>query len=276
MTTSLYKQITSTPPYIITLTCGDQAENHKGMEMIGNLVEKGEGFQYEDLVAIRTQMELRGAHCELISLGSGSESGSGSGSGSGSEEAFFLRIRGGIEALLQESEYTEKQLTKEHIGLKYDKKAWMYGRIVSKHARWNLCFDEESREACYEEGKGSIVSWDDVPILKIVLRQLEDVIGKKAENLKVESNYYYDMKKCGIGFHGDSERRKVIGIRLGNTSMPLHYQWYFQGNAIGERIVIPLDPGDIYVMCEKAVGTDWKKKKIPTLRHAAGCSRFTV
>jgi hypothetical protein len=27
-------------------------------------------------------------------------------------------------------------------------------------------------------------------------------------------------------------------------------------------------------MSSKTVGTDWKKKKIPTLRHAAGCNKF--
>ena len=28
-------------------------------------------------------------------------------------------------------------------------------------------------------------------------------------------------------------------------------------------------------MSEKAVGTDWKRKKFPTLRHAAGCEKYT-
>jgi len=29
-------------------------------------------------------------------------------------------------------------------------------------------------------------------------------------------------------------------------------------------------------MSEKAVGTDWKKKTIPTLRHATGSDKFTT
>jgi hypothetical protein len=29
-------------------------------------------------------------------------------------------------------------------------------------------------------------------------------------------------------------------------------------------------------MSEKAVGTDWKKKVIPTLRHATGAAKFTT
>jgi hypothetical protein len=28
-------------------------------------------------------------------------------------------------------------------------------------------------------------------------------------------------------------------------------------------------------MSEKAVGSDWKKKKIATIRHATGCEKFT-
>jgi hypothetical protein len=27
-------------------------------------------------------------------------------------------------------------------------------------------------------------------------------------------------------------------------------------------------------MSEKAVGTDWKRRVIPTLRHAAGCHKY--
>jgi hypothetical protein len=146
---------------------------------------------------------------------------------------------------------------------------------VNKHARWNLCFDKESREPDYENKMGRIVGYDEVPLMKSLLDQIA-ALHPKGENLKVESNYYYDTQKCGIGFHGDSERRKVIGVRIGHSSMPMHYQWFYKGEAIGERIVVPLHPGDMYIMSEKAVGTDWKMKNIPTLRHATGCDKFTA
>jgi hypothetical protein len=110
--------------------------------------------------------------------------------------------------------------------------------------------------------------------MKSLMEKLPFHFGNKARNLKVESNYYYDITKCGIGYHGDSERRKVIGMRLGNTSLPLYFQWYFDNKALNEPIKINLDPGDIYIMSEKACGTDWKRKKIYTLRHATGCNSF--
>jgi len=45
---------------------------------------------------------------------------------------------------------------------------------------------------------------------------------------------------------------------------------------VGKRIIVPLNGGDIYLMSEKAVGTDWKRKKVYTLRHATGCDKYTT
>ena len=189
--------------------------------------------------------------------------------------AHVLVIHKGVDTLLSQK-IKQKKIFKEQKKLDYDKKAFMYGRVVNKHARWNLCFDDKSREPDYEAGKGRIVGYDEVPLMKALKEQIEKIMGPKALDLKVESNYYFDTRKCGIGFHGDSERRKVIGVRVGYSSMPMYWQWFHNGDSIGKPIVVPLEPGDIYIMSEKAVGTDWKKKKIPTLRHATGCAKFTT
>lgn len=156
-----------------------------------------------------------------------------------------------------------------------DKKVYMYGRVVNKHARWNLCFDDQSHDPDYEHGKGRVISFEEIPITSKLMKAFPEFFGEKAMDLKGEGNYYYDIRKCGIGFHGDSERRKVIAIRLG-ASLPLFYQWYKEGKPVGDRIEIELNGGDMYVMNEKAVGTDWKRKKVYTLRHATGCAKFTT
>jgi|SRR5579872_1583069 len=149
----------------------------------------------------------------------------------------------------------------------------MRGRVVNKLARHNLCFSEESQEPDYCSGKGRIIPYRDVPNLHELLLQLPKIFGPKSKNLVTEANYYYDITKNGIRFHGDSERKKVIAIRLGAT-IPLHYQWFSNSKPIGERIKLSINHGDIYIMSEKAVGYDWKKRKIPTLRHAAGATKY--
>lgn len=52
--------------------------------------------------------------------------------------------------------------------------------------------------------------------------------------------------------------------------MYINYYGYHNSNPIGNLYEVQLNNGDIYIMSEKTVGSDWKKKKIPTLRHAAG------
>lgn len=74
---------------------------------------------------------------------------------------------------------------------------------------------------------------------------------------------------------GDKERRIVVGLRIGAT-IPLHYQWFLRFKPIGERQVLTLNHGDLYFMSEKATGNDWLKSSIYTLRHAAGCSKYTT
>ncbi len=245
----------------ITLTFGDQAENHKGMQIVGNMVEKGQGFNRRDLEAIRRMFRDATIH----DLKQDEEQ----------EDAYILVIKKGIQQILEGSEYTYEEMFEEQASLDVDKKAFMYGRVVNKNARWNLCFDDESQEPDYESKKGRIVAMRDMPITNYVYGEFERYFGVKALGLKGEGNYYYDVKNCGIGFHGDSERRKVVAMRLG-ASIPIHYQWFKDGEAVGERMVFDLDGGDIYVMSEKAVGTDWKRSSIYTLRHATGCKKFTT
>ena len=88
-----------------------------------------------------------------------------------------------------------------------------------------------------------------------------------------EGNLYYDRRKTGVGFHGDKERMKVIGLRLG-APMSMTWTWYYRTKPRGLNIQLQLQPGDIYCMSQKTVGTDWKYETYYTLRHAAGASYF--
>jgi hypothetical protein len=48
-----------------------------------------------------------------------------------------------------------------------------------------------------------------------------------------------------------------------------------KGKPIGKRAIVELEDRDVYIMSEKVVGSDWKKKNVATLRHATGCQKFT-
>jgi hypothetical protein len=178
------------------------------------------------------------------------------------ESAWLLIVRSGLDALCSNS------LQDEMAELEWDTKAWMHGRIVNKRARHNLCFDTVGHEPDYENRKGRVVAYDQCPRLAEVRAALPDWFGPKAAGLVVEGNLYYDITKCGIGFHGDTERKRVIGIRLG-ASMSLEFEWYVQSGRVGTPYSVVLNDGDIYCMSEKAVGSDWHTRTQYTLRHAA-------
>lgn len=236
-----------------TLTFCDQAENHAGMQKIGSLAK--DGFSVEELRSVHTQLTSQGVNCELVDL---------------NDNAVVLVVRNGVNCLLNDNEGVNK-LYAEHAELKpqWDTKAVMRGRVVNKRARHNLCFADFDQAPDYDKGKGTVIDFQKLALTNKLRVGLPNMFGLKALNMMAEANYYYDVKKCYIGFHGDSERRRVIGVRLG-ASIPLFFQWYKDSTAFGLMTQITLNHGDIYVMSEKSVGTDWKRRKIATLRHAAG------
>ena len=152
-------------------------------------------------------------------------------------------------------------------------KKFAYGKVMNKLARHNLCYADFAQEPDYESGRGRVVAYDSVPLLNRLRAGLREVLKEKGDDLKCEGNRYYDVKKCGIGWHGDSERKRVVAFRAG-ASMRIGYQWYKEGERIGARFTETMHHGDMYIMSEKAVGWDWKRRKVLTLRHAAGCDKF--
>lgn len=255
-----------------TITFSEQVENHAGMQTIGKMSE--EGFSIEEMEKFEKFCKGQNYKTEMIDIEPYLNNDKNFENKEYNTKAKILIIRQGVKMLLGDKckkFYKEVKDSKRIV----DTKAWMRGRVVNKRARYNLCYGETSQKPDYSTKKGTIVAFKDVPYLAMLREKIGNVFCEKSKNLLAELNYYYDIKKCGIGFHGDSERRLVIGVRIG-APMNLQYQWFHEGNVVGNRLNIILNEGDMYVMSEKAVGTDWKKKKIPTLRHAAGCSKFTL
>lgn len=247
----------------LSITFGDQAENHKGMQKIGTAATQG--ISVNELSQLFQHYTQQGVMCHHYDLMSGLPIEQ-----RGKLEASILVIRNGLELLFG---IKHDDFLKEQLSLPYDTKAFMYGRVCNKDARHNLCFGPFDQDPDYEQGKGRVINFTHLPCLNHIRVNMDKFFGPKTANLVAESNLYHDPKKCGIGFHGDTERRIVVCFRLG-VSIPLQYQWFLKHKPIGERINLELNPGDIYIMSEKAVGTDWKSSSFPTLRHAAGAPKF--
>jgi len=257
----------------ITFTFSESVENHVGMEKIGTSAK--EGFTLSELVNACGVLKKMGSNCEIYDLGvllTDEEKDQSYTS------AYILVARNAVNTLLKNK--NSDDLLKENLSYEWD--TTIFSRkhknndkagVVNKIARHNVCYAEKYQKPDIVNGKGTIIAFKDIPILNTIRKMLPKLLGKNAENLLAEGNKYYDVGKCGIGFHGDTERKKVIGVRVG-SDMNLHYQWYKRFKPVGNRFEVILRSGDLYVMSDKAVGQDWKKSSILTLRHAAGCAKY--
>ena len=252
----------------ISLTFSDQGENHPGMELVGSMVPKGQGFNHHNLIQIKDKFDSHNYKTELHYL---NELYKNENINKIIPKAHVLVIRQGLQYFLDNQGKTQEDMLEEMTSFTWDNKYFDTRRqkVLNKHARANVCFGSVAQEPDYPNKKGTIVSYATVPILNSIKNDLFKMLGEKGENLVCEGNRYFDLKKCGIGWHGDKERRKVVAFRIGEE-MNLNYRWFHQYKSFGKTLELNLQGGDMYIMSEKAVGTDWNLGSKYTLRHAAG------
>jgi hypothetical protein len=292
-----------------SLTCAAGGENNRGMEIIGRMPIKGEGFTAEDIeglgpyfkaralptlkswdnhnpVAVLNLNALSGKDCYMYDLDD-------------EDQARVLILRDWAGVWCGGQGWTE-QVYRELASRRWDaeyldpnkyrteivdgKEVKVRGKRLNKLARTNLCFvaGREQEPAVYE-GKGTIYELKKLESLNRGVEKLKEQIAKglieigsktTVEINVVEGNRYYNLKKTGIGFHGDTERVVVICISIGCDNYPMRWQWFKDGMPVGKSIDITLNSGDVYIMSEKAVGSDWKLKSKYTLRHSAGAKKY--
>jgi len=285
-----------------SLTCAPGGENNRGMEIIGRLPINGEGFTAEDINGLGTYfhwwlwrensnpvevLDLNASSLDLkiVSLPKEDQA-----------RVLLLRDWAGVWCGQDWTKQVYRELASRQWDAEYldpnkyrteivdGQEVRVRGKRLNKLARTNLCFvaDREQEPAVYE-GKGTIYDLKKMESLNSGVEKLKEQIATglieigsetKVEINVVEGNRYYNLKKTGIGFHGDTERVVVICISIGCNNYPMRWQWFKAGMPVGEPIDVILNCGDVYIMSEKAVGAEWKKSSIYTLRHSAGAEKY--
>ena len=252
-----------------SLTIGNGGENHTGMEFLGNLRKKGDGWNVEKLIKAKNILEnifekkvdmynLNEICLEGIVIPEKCEK---------PKDAYLMVVRNFL------SENVHKNFKKELSSYEWDRKYFdtRRGKVLNKHARANVCYGKKSREADYKNKKGTIIGFDQSPLVEHLLKVVE--ILMEDENLIVEGNQYDDVNKNGIGPHGDTERVCVACLRVG-ASMPMKFGMFWNCKLRGNPFETIIKGGDLYFMSEEAVGAEWKKKSKWVWRHCAGAPKY--
>ena len=273
---------------VITVTFGDSGENHVGNQQIGCRVNEGDGFTLEDFQnakkyindnfpeAVVNIYDMKELLIDCVGDKNTTETIT-EGMLEYLPDTVMIEIENLVDSDLADA------IEQELSALEWDRKYWDVRRqkVLNKRARKNLCFDKNSQEPDYENGKGRIVSFDSLPNLSRAKELIAKVFGKKGENLIAEGNGYDDRTKHGIGYHGDAERLKVVALRLNEAdengdrgTMPICFQWYHKFKRIGDKFKLQVKHGAIYGMSEYATGFNWKQSSLYTIRHAAGGEKY--
>lgn len=238
----------------ITITFSESVENHVGNQQIGQKLNNG--ISVDQLYILKALFENNGFHCDYYDLSTLINN---------SENAGILVIKNYLDG------ETHLNLFNILSNLNWDKKAKMRGKVVNKHARHNLCFADFSQEPNYEHGEGRVYNFNTLNIMNNIRNDLVQYLNRININntINAEGNYYYDVNKCYIGMHADLERRIVMGLRLGEQ-FPLYFRGYYNSDPISNILQINLEGGDLYIMSDKTVGYDARRRNIYVLKHAAG------
>ena len=139
----------------IAITCGEQSENHVGMEIHGSGLSNY-GFSEEDLISWKNKFEEMGALCELYDLKDNFlKSPDMMDVIDLVDDAHILIIRNGTNALLNKTEgniNNSNDMFNECLSVNWDKRYYDTRRkkVLNKHARYNNCFGNTSQNADLE------------------------------------------------------------------------------------------------------------------------------
>lgn len=259
-------------PSRYAITFGEVAIAHVGGKEVGNGIAS-RGFTVQELEAAAEAIKARGGRAHVTPLSDilppslqTSETA-----------AAVLVVRDGAALLLGCLDAADQLLREQAESVCYDTMYWdtRRKRPLHKRARHNMVFGEEEVAASDGYQQCTVRAFAALPLLNRVRERLPSVFGSGAQGLHAEGNHYFE-ERSGIGFHGDSERKIVICLSLGQPTT-LRYCWRMPGSS--EHTLPPVDVqvghGDVYVMSEKATGYDWRYTSRPRLVHAAGASKYT-
>ena len=251
-----------------SLTIGNGGENHAGMEFLGNMRKKGQGWDIDRLLYAKEILEnIFDKHVDLFNLNELCLEGVTIPEGQKPKDSYLMVVRGFL------SDRVHQNMIKELGSYVWDRKYWDTRRqkVLNKLARANVCYGKEGREANYAEGKGTIVGFEQSPLVGNLLKVVEILMRDK--DLIVEGNQYDDVSKNGIGPHGDSERVCVSCLRVGE-SMPMKFGMFWNCKLRGKPFETLIKGGDLYFMSEEAVGAEWKSRSKWVWRHCAGAPKY--
>lgn len=184
------------PECAVSLTFANRGENEKGMQIIGGSPSRLVSMKM--LREIQIQWEGESELHDLSALVDTELVEEHSGRGAG-----ILVLRRFAQTLIGEDApaQIEHELELQKKNGKIDTQALMRGQVKNKNARHNNVMAHFDQEPDHPSGKGTVVKIKDYPFIN-ELTSHAGVWMQQDWPLICEQNRYFNVKSCGIGWHG--------------------------------------------------------------------------
>ncbi len=268
------------PYWTFTITFRDQAITYPTAHLVKQYGTEMRGFSRADFDRIVHEATKRNIECQRYNLNELIDVDT--------PFAELLVLPNAVDKLLGAG--ATENLFSELVATQFNEKTMSLrnkNKKVCRHAQQSVVFatDQDRQKVRdpvdsneYEPVVHSINDIDHASILREKIAELCD--RKELTMCTAECNRYANTEsepdKCGVGPHGDQESRLVWAVRIG-WPMSLWFHWFYHNEPVGKPFLLEeLSPGTIYFMSKEAVGRNYKKSSIYTLRHAAGGYNYTT
>ena len=174
------------------------------------------------------------------------------------------------------------KLYKEQDEIRYSGRFLDKGKLKIRRAHKTMAFGVEGRDASDDYTQPTVTAFSEVPMMDKIRTSLQNLLGNRTADLEVDGTKYHTsfhekgddgkpMKKnSNKGWHGGDKRTIVIGVCLG-APVTLSFIWRLPGsqkNLDDTKVSVSLTHGDVYVMSEIAIGSNWKSSSLLRCLHS--------
>lgn len=145
-----------------------------------------------------------------------------------------------------------------------------------KKINLNNYIEEEEEEAfvtIIKDGGKQILGekFKEFDASKKMSSELMKFTKNKISSLFGISELNYKLENCiKSSYKGTLNKKIIIGLYIGE-SLFFYFSWFKDDKPIGKTCRFKLNHGDIYILTDKSLGCDFRKKNIPILKHCIGC-----
>ena len=247
-----------------TLTFSDRIGNNPNYGEIGT--EAPFGFTNDDIIRIYHQFSDR---CELHNLKDMLPP-----TLQEIPDVYFLIIKNFYNdtsnQLLQILMTNENTHEGAITGVNWDTENFKNGKLKKNKQKYKLIFsdlyDGYKRNSSLQNEMCTVYNYMRIPQLLSIKYFLESILQGP---FVIEGSCFYNTKECYVPMHREKEKKKLIGLHLGNT-FPINFRWYHNTIHCSTVKTIQLNHGDIYIMSELATGNSKEKLTKLFIKHSEG------